>query len=77
MPHSHLKCETEQREGGVGEGGRGRRGSRGGGGGEGGEEKGEEEEWEQSHLIPQSHVLFSGISGSVIYKVLFKKEKNK
>ena len=73
MPHSHLKCETEQREGGVGEGGRGRGVSRGGGGGEGGEE----EEGEQSHLISQSHVLFSGISGSVIYKVLFKKEINK
>lgn len=72
MPHSHLKCETGWREEGVG-GGRGRGGSRGGGGGE----KGEEEEGEQSHLIPQSHVLFSRISGSVTYKVLFKTEKNK
>ena len=77
MPHSHLKCETEWRQEGVGEGGRGRGGSRGAGGGEGGKEKREEEEGGQSHLKPQSHALFSRISGSIIHKGLFKKEKNK
>lgn len=77
MPLSHLECETEWRQEGAGEGGRGRGGSRGAGGGEGGKEKGEEEAGGQSHLIPRSHAPFSIMSGSIIYKGLFKKEINK